>query len=421
MNGVNIGEKMFVKLKINEIINKVLNLIIMLYPFFLIRRNGTDSLIHTIVILTFIYCIKNKKINLKKENKKIYILFIVSFSFILTSLIGNSFGEHTIEHLNDYFFNLLLLFSIFQIKINYKTIFEIEKVFYCSLILPIMIISTILIETRFDFVRVSGFWNISTYSFMIGLSTIISLYLVMYCKKYKYLILMPFLYGMVLFSGTRMVWLVTFILTIFVLLISKNKKIYLGLTLILIIIMGIFFKIKDDNPIKYRIKTIAHIKTEHSSSTRLYMYKEAFEQFLIKPINGNGFSSYGIIGQKRHKEEMENKNLQDYWKKMEAYGFTRYHSHSNFFELLCGTGIVGTISFYISNLYLFYILIKNRIKNNKKVMCDIGILTFLFYHMYGISDVTLYMGRVTEIYFFVTGVIISFIINEKGLIKNGKK
>ncbi|BBA50399.1 putative O-antigen ligase [Fusobacterium varium] len=412
---------MFVKLKINEIINKVLNLIIMLYPFFLIRRNGTDSLIHTIVILTFIYCIKNKKINLKKENKKIYILFIVSFSFILTSLIGNSFGEHTIEHLNDYFFNLLLLFSIFQIKINYKTIFEIEKVFYCSLILPIMIISTILIETRFDFVRVSGFWNISTYSFMIGLSTIISLYLVMYCKKYKYLILMPFLYGMVLFSGTRMVWLVTFILTIFVLLISKNKKIYLGLTLILIIIMGIFFKIKDDNPIKYRIKTIAHIKTEHSSSTRLYMYKEAFEQFLIKPINGNGFSSYGIIGQKRHKEEMENKNLQDYWKKMEAYGFTRYHSHSNFFELLCGTGIVGTISFYISNLYLFYILIKNRIKNNKKVMCDIGILTFLFYHMYGISDVTLYMGRVTEIYFFVTGVIISFIINEKGLIKNGKK
>ena len=148
MNGVNIGEKMFVKLKINEIINKVLNLIIMLYPFFLIRRNGTDSLIHTIVILTFIYCIKNKKINLKKENKKIYILFIVSFSFILTSLIGNSFGEHTIEHLNDYFFNLLLLFSIFQIKINYKTIFEIEKVFYCSLILPIMIISTILIETR---------------------------------------------------------------------------------------------------------------------------------------------------------------------------------------------------------------------------------------------------------------------------------
>lgn len=412
---------MFVKLKINEIINKSLNLIIMLYPFFLIRRNGTNSIIHVILLLTFIQCIKNKKINLKEENKKICILFIVSFFFILTSLIGNSFGEHTVEHLNDYFWNLLLLFSIFQIKIDYKTIFEIEKIFYCSLFLPIILISIILIETKFNFVRVSGFWNISTYSFMIGLSTVISLYLLVYYQKYKYLILIPFLYGMVLFSGTRMIWLVTFILTVFVLLISKNKKIYLGLILSLIISLGIFFKIKDDNPIKYRIKTIAHIKTEHSSGTRLYMYKEAFEQFLIKPINGNGFSSYGIVGQKRHKEEMKNKNLQDYWKKMEAYGFTRYHSHSNFFELLCGTGILGTISFYIANLYLLYILVKNRIKNNKKIICDIGILTFLFYHMYGISDVTLYMGRVTEIYFFVTGIAINFIINEKGLIKNGEK
>lgn len=81
MNIVSIGEKMFVKLKINEIINKSLNLIIMLYPFFLIRRNGTNSIIHVILLLTFIQCIKNKKINLKEENKKICILFIVSFFF----------------------------------------------------------------------------------------------------------------------------------------------------------------------------------------------------------------------------------------------------------------------------------------------------------------------------------------------------
>ena len=52
-------------------------------------------------------------------------------------------------------------------------------------------------------------------------------------------------------------------------------------------------------------------------------------------------------------------------------------------------------------------------KNNKKIICDIGILIFLFYHMYGISDVTLYMGRVTEIYFFIVGVIINLVINER--------
>lgn len=408
-----IGEKMCEVLKIDGILNKVLNLIVVLYPFFLIRRSRTNSIIVIILITTFIYCVKNKKINLKIENKKIYILFTISFFFILSSLIGNTLGENAIENLKEYFFYLLLFFSVLQIKIDSDVIFESEKVFYCSLFLPIIVIIVILIETNFKFGRISGFWNISTYSFMIGLFSVLSLYLLVYCKKYRYLILMPFLYGMVLFSGTRMIWLITFLLTFFILLISKNKKIYFGLILSLIIATTIFFKVRDDNPIKYRIKTILHIKTEHSSGTRLYMYEEAFEQFLMKPINGNGFSSYGIVGQDRHREEMKNKNLKDYWKKMEAYGFTRDHSHSNFFELLCGTGILGTISFYIANLYLFYLLIKNRIKNNKKIICDIGILIFLFYHMYGISDVTLYMGRVTEIYFFIVGVIINLVINER--------
>lgn len=247
---------MLERLKIDERLNKILNIIIILYPFFLIRRSSTDSIIDIILITTFICCIKNKRINLKIENKKIYILFIISLFFILSSLIGNKLGKHTIEHLNEYFFNLLLFFSLLQIKIDFDVIFEIEKVFYCSLILPIITISLILTETNFKFGRISGFWNISTYSFMIGLFSVLSLYLLIYCKKYRYLILMPFLYGMVLFSGTRMIWLITFLLTFFILLISKNKKIYFGLILSLIIATTIFFKVRDDNPIKYRIKTI---------------------------------------------------------------------------------------------------------------------------------------------------------------------
>ncbi|WP_147344540.1 O-antigen ligase family protein [Fusobacterium ulcerans] len=401
---------MFKELKVDVILNRILNIIIILYPFFLIRRSGTDSLTNLILITTFICCLKNKKINLKMENKKIYVLFIISLFFILSSLIGNCLGENTVKHLNEYFFNLLLLFSILQIKLESEIVFKIEKVFYCSLFLPIVVISVILIETKFKFVRVSGFWNISTYSFMIGLSTVISLYLLIYYKKYRYLILMPFLYGMVLFSGTRMIWLITFLLTFFILLISKNKKIYIGLLLGIMTLLVVFYKTDNNNPIKYRIKTIAHTKSEHSSGTRIYMYKEALEQFKLKPINGNGFVTYGILAQKRHTEELQDETIKDYRKKKEAYGNWRYHSHNNFFELLCGTGILGTVSFYIANLYLLYLLIKNRIKNNKKIMCDIGILTFLFYHMYGISDVTLYMGRVTEIYFFIVGVIINLII-----------
>lgn len=53
---------MFKELKVDVILNRILNIIIILYPFFLIRRSGTDSLTNLILITTFICCLKNKKL-----------------------------------------------------------------------------------------------------------------------------------------------------------------------------------------------------------------------------------------------------------------------------------------------------------------------------------------------------------------------
>lgn len=169
----------------------------------------------------------------------------------------------------------------------------------------------------------------------------------------------------------------------------------------------------DNHPIKIRASAYFNIKTNTSSGSRLYMYREAMAQFKEKPLTGNGYVTYGNRAYDRHQQELNNPGVKNYDKILEAYGNYRYHAHSNFFELLCGTGLVGITSFYGFNFYLFFVLLKNKIKKNKEKICDIGLLILIFYHMYGISDVTLYMGRVTEIYLWAMGVIVSYIVYKK--------
>lgn len=227
------------------------------------------------------------------------------------------------------------------------------------------------------------------------------------------MLITPILYVLVLFSGTRMIWLIVGVLSILICLFSKSIKVYAGMLVIGMILTLTYKSLKPTHPIKARASAYFNIKSNTSSGSRLYMYREAVEQFKEKPLTGNGYATYGDRAYARHQEELKNIQAKDYDKISTAYGNYRYHAHSNFFELLCGTGLIGIISFYGFNFYLFFILLKNKINKNKEKICDIGLLILLFYHMYGISDVTLYMGRVTEIYLWSMGIIISYVIYKK--------
>ena len=409
------------RLKINKknLLDESLRVLILLYPFFLIKRGSSDEIHFFISILILFKVIINRKNKKIKFERLLMLLSILSIFGIILSLFNNRISQYTLVHLKEYINNigifiLLLLLNKKNIDIN-----KILKNTYLCLLLIICNIYPILLETNFTFGRISGNWNISTYSFIVGLFTVILLYINLINKKYDLLLITILLYVLVLFSGTRMIWLIVIAISMLICILSNNIKIYIG-AFFVVIVLGLSYKsLENNNPIKARIKTYFHIKTNTSSGSRIYMYKEAIEQFKQKPITGNGFVTYGERAYTRHQEELNNRQLENYDKIQEAYGNYRYHAHSNFFEMLCGTGVIGTGLFYLLNFTIFWILISNRIKKNNITICEIGILIFIFYHLYGVSDATIYMKRVSELYYWFIGVILSYI--RKGDLDNVKR
>lgn len=398
-----------------NILDEIQQLIILLYPFFLLKRGSSKDIgiIAIVIVLLSLFFKKDMKEKMAKDKKIFIILSVISVIGIIFSFFGNEISKYTTEHFTEYLINIIIFISMLLMNIKEETIKKLGKSVYLCTFLLVCNIFSLLLESNFTFGRISGLWNISTYSFIVGLLTILFLYMSINYKKYEYILTTPMLYTLVLFSGTRMIWLIVGALSVLVCLFSKSIKVYAGMLIIGIVLTLTYKSLKPTHPIKTRASAYFNIKSNTSSGSRLYMYREAVEQFKEKPLAGNGYVTYGDRAYVRHQEELKNTSAKDYDKISTAYGNYRYHAHSNFFELLCGTGLIGIISFYAFNFYLFYILVKNKIKKNKETICDIGLLILLFYHMYGVSDVTLYMKRVTEIYFWAMGVFLSFVFHQK--------
>lgn len=398
-------------------VDKINEIIVLSFPFFLVRRSSNEEILWLFIITSIFYVFKNKKYIYQKIccEKKIFLFsFIPLFSFLI-SILFKGYSEYTKGHYFDYLGNTALFLLML---INFISVFEIKKLIKIMIIvsiIPICLVFTTLIEINFAFGRITGFWDISIYSFTILLIATILVYNMFAQEDYSCLSIGLLLYILILFSGTRMIWLVSILTFLSILiLLMKKKFIFLGIIFITFGILS-WKNLPMNNPIKSRAQAFFNLQENNSSGARIFMYKEAIVQFKGAPFLGNGFVTYGKNAILRHKNEDFSGKYEH--QKREAYG-GRYHAHSNFFELLCGTGIFGILSFYGFNLYLFYLLVKNR--KHYRDLCNIGILTFLCFHLYGISDVTLYMARVTEIYFYVLGIILSYILYSKNFIKKGK-
>lgn len=409
----NIGRKILINIKKISLEN-IINFLIVIYPFFLIKRGNSLDILYAIVIIKIIDCIKKRNLNLNK-NEKILVLFaIASIVIFIISTIGKDISEYTVMHLKSYVLNVILFIVVLQGNINKKMLIKMYKSFWIISFIPICIIYPILLNSDFMFGRISGYWNISTYSFLVLVLATFSLYMSLAKKNYEFLFTTLLLYILILFSGTRMIWLVTLISTGIIPILLKSKKIFF-ITLLLMILGTSYYKSLDnDNPIKMRSQAFFRIKEDTSSGIRVYMYKESVEQFLEKPILGHGFCTYGKIASERHKNDKILQNELEGSKKYYAY-FYYYHAHSNFFDLLSGTGILGILGFYLFNIYILLIFIKSR--NCYKYLANIGILLWIAFHFYSISDVTLYMSRVTESYLFLSAVLLGYILKNKNLME----
>lgn len=387
--------------------------IFIVLPLILLRRDGGMTYFYTLIIIGNFWMYKTGK-KISKERKRANALAGISLIMISLSVYFGEKSQYTKEQYIQYIQYIFVFLCLSFGAVRDKNWREIKKVFWISCLLPISLAAVQLLGNHFTIGRMCNVYNISSYSFLVLAMTTISLYMVVFENDWKFLLFLPILYTMVLFSGTRMIWIVTLIMTIVVLLFSLQWKVYV---FAVILCLGGYFgyqRLPYENELKQRILSISRYKTIGSSAIRLLMWKEAYKQFLDKPFLGNGYVSYMKVASRRYPLESVRKEDENYLEEVDAYhSSSLYHSHSNFFELLSGTGLLGMGAFYSFQFYVFFIFMMYRWKKGKRAYCDVGILILGAYHLYSITDVTLFMEKPSMVMMVTEALLLSSVTKAK--------
>ena len=211
--------------------------------------------------------------------------------------------------------------------------------------------------------------------------TVILLYFILFKNKKEYIFLyLMYVLGAIL-SGSRGAILDMIVVTVLYLFIDIENKLkcyFVFLVLVVLVGLGV---LKTNNRISYTYKLIKNEKKlDNSSYIRMIIYKEAWDQFKEKPINGFGINGYKKTSIKRN---LENKTRELSY--IEENAYSQAHAHNNILNFLCTTGILGTFS-YISMIYLICKkLLKTRSNNGFLALT----LVFL-YELYGIFEVSIF-------------------------------
>lgn len=401
-----------------DLMKELVEGVFIIFPLILLRRDGGMTYFYILMLLGNIWLYKSKQ-KIPKEKKIMSTLALLSLLMIALSIYFGEKTVHTKEHFLQYVQYILVFICLNVGFVSKKNWLEVKKIFWISCLLPISLAAVQILGNHFAIGRMCNVYNISSYSFLVLAMAMISLYLFIFEKDWKFLFLIPILYGMILYSGTRMIWIVTVVMTFGVLLASLQWKVYLMVFLVAVGGYSAYQILPQENAIKQRIESIAQYKKMSSSAIRLLMWKEAYEQFLEKPVLGHGYTSYMQVSAKRHTLESLNQNDENYIDQVCAYNspaipdfFQLYHPHSNFFELLSGTGLLGTLCFYLFQGYFFFLCMLHRWEKEKRVYCDIGILILGAYHLYSITDVTLFMEKASMVLVVMEALLLGGIVSD---------
>lgn len=170
-----------------------------------------------------------------------------------------------------------------------------------------------------------------------------------------------------LFTQTRGAWL-AFILSFTAITLIKNRKYFVYLLIILVFIVSLSSFIVSDVYIN-RFLSIFDVQNNRSNITRLNLWKSSILIFKDHFINGVGLDSF---------EEVINKD-----KYLVEPVMTKTSAHSNYFQLLAETGILGISTFlllYFNFIKVFYINYKNTCNFNKKLFY-LAILGMIFSYL----------------------------------------
>ncbi len=352
----------------------VMNVIIFCFLFF----NNVAP--HTIFSKIFLFVFIIYSLLFIFFNKKIYInyYFILYIIFIAFILIINYFGLFVNslvvnESIKTLLLNVLFLFGIYNYLKTYENLSSISTIYITSFLFSLIMIMFVNRNSLFT-ARLAHAWGenavsyyflgqpVSMSSNLIGfqcdVSLLLSLYKLYVKKEKKYLIyIIFFIFGLSL-TGSRKAFIIFGIFIIFsIFYFSKNKELIMKIIKLFILFGIVYFAIMKIpyfyNMIGKRLQSLINyfslsIVDEESVSMRNNLRMYALKMFYRKPFFGYGLGYFNL----KYSNVVEN----------------------TFLELLVGTGIYGTILYYLYTIPTFFYYIKYR-KNSLilKILCIIMI------------------------------------------------
>ena len=362
-------------------LDKITNLILFMYIISLYLFTYVEGLFVIsnalallFVLMVFIKILSNKKIIFNKYLRYHFLfIFICLGSFFYAMSQGNVISEVR---------TLVLTFIVMVALANHvdttdKINWVIKSFIISGLVASIYIIfiSDFTHAIRFG----SELGNVNDIGMIIGISSIFSINEYFRFNKKSYLIILIPMVIVILLTGSRKSLLFIFIATLFILywknrnsLKGKIKFIFIGF-----IILVVSFYVITEVPFLYNIigKRIEGLialltgegRADTSTITRKHMIEFGFELFKKRPFLGYGSKNYQVIYGLVH--EMD-----------------RY-AHNNFIELLVNVGLIGTLTYYISNFKIVKDLYKHSKRFNNNELGNLFIAIILTYFLTGISMV----------------------------------
>lgn len=384
------------KISLKNILDLGYEFLIISIPFYIIKGRGMQPIILTSII-TIIKIFLKKEYRLDKDIKKIYISIVSLILFSTTSFIGNSMTKVQIGHYQTFVMNLIFLLIFIQLQYSKLELKKLKAVFLTSSILPIIPIITELYKVQNLHVRL-GYLNANRWATEAMPWAVIYLYILFFKKRYEYILIYLFYILGVIISGSRGAMVAVILASLGMIIYrykSQTKMLLITFLCTIVIFIGI---LNTNNRIAYTINLIKNEKKlDNSSKIRLIIYKEAFDQFKIKPINGLGFSGYQSNAIKRHLEE-NTKELNE----LEKIAYSIYHAHNNILSFLCSTGILGALSYILMNFFIC--------KKGYKIFAKGGILilSLIFsYELFGLMEETIYHMETQVFLYLIIGILFS--------------
>jgi O-antigen ligase len=342
-----------------------------------------------LLFITLLIKLIQKKIDIKeiyKDSKEVINAMLIFFAVLILSIVLSDYYRLGLEYLDKILRYLIIYFSIIHFIKNQK---QLHKIFI-TLSVSILISSVYSIYQYFslNIRRASGFLpTLTNESVLLMVLSIMIMLIYRTNNKFKYYYLFVTLISVfsLMVSNTRGAW-VAFIAALILFSFLVDKRIIISLFIISMIFITLF------PSFQVRFNSIFDLSNS-SNNERILMWRSAFEMWQDRPILGHGIGSFEKLYPEQYM--LENARVE-----------SRRYAHSNIFDLLAETGILGLFSY----LYLFIAIIKhgfNKIKlfqDKAKVVVYGYFISILSFFIHGLTFTNIFISHSANIFWVIIAI-----------------